>query len=148
VASVTSAHRLVSVLPSPPSPGGNSLENSEFSCARIGECRHGTSSVAERAYATGWNSLLRALHGATQLVKARGTCQLVVLPTSPDLLRTVYLMPELLTIDDLSNAIRTPVKTLRHWRENGYGPKSAKIGRRVLYRRSDVELWLARAFND
>lgn len=55
-------------------------------------------------------------------------------------------MPELLTLEDLSNAIGAPVSTLRHWRLTGYGPQSAKIGRRVLYRRSDVESWLERAF--
>jgi predicted DNA-binding transcriptional regulator AlpA len=55
-------------------------------------------------------------------------------------------MPELLTLEDLSTVIGAPVATLRHWRLTGYGPKSAKIGRRVLYRRSDVESWLDRAF--
>jgi predicted DNA-binding transcriptional regulator AlpA len=55
-------------------------------------------------------------------------------------------MPEFLTLEDLSSVIGAPVGTLRHWRVTGYGPKSAKIGRRVLYRRSDVESWLDNAF--
>jgi predicted DNA-binding transcriptional regulator AlpA len=57
-------------------------------------------------------------------------------------------MPEFLTLDDLCAVIGTPVATLRHWRQTGYGPRSAKIGRRVLYRRRDVESWLNAAFND
>jgi hypothetical protein len=48
-------------------------------------------------------------------------------------------MPEFLTPEDLSNVIGAPVATLRHWRMTGYGPKSAKIGWRVLYRRVDVD---------
>lgn len=36
-----------------------------------------------------------------------------------------------------------PVATLRYWRHVGEGPKSFKIGRRVVYRRADVEAWLA-----
>lgn len=33
--------------------------------------------------------------------------------------------------------------TLRYWRHIGVGPVSFKIGRRVAYRRSDVDAWLA-----
>jgi hypothetical protein len=55
-------------------------------------------------------------------------------------------LPEFLTLEDLSDVIGAPVGTLRHWRQTGYGPKSAKIGRRVLYRRRDVEVWLEHAF--
>jgi excisionase family DNA binding protein len=51
-------------------------------------------------------------------------------------------MHEFLTLKELSDLLGTPVDTLRHWRVTGYGPKSAKIGRRVLYRRSAVEAWL------
>jgi len=33
-------------------------------------------------------------------------------------------------------------RTLRYWRHLGYGPASFNRGRRVAYRRSEVERWL------
>jgi predicted DNA-binding transcriptional regulator AlpA len=33
-------------------------------------------------------------------------------------------------------------------RSIGQGPKSGKLGRRLVYRRSDVEAWIASAFDD
>ena len=38
---------------------------------------------------------------------------------------------------------RIKKKTLDHWRMQGKGPPYFKVGRRVLYRRADVERWLA-----
>ena len=38
------------------------------------------------------------------------------------------------------------VPTLRWWRHRGIGPRSAKIGRRVFYRESDVQAWLDEQF--
>ncbi len=32
--------------------------------------------------------------------------------------------------------------TLRYWRHTGEGPISFKVGRRVLYRKTDVDAWL------
>ncbi|MBN9105487.1 MAG: hypothetical protein J0I14_10830 [Propionibacteriaceae bacterium] len=32
--------------------------------------------------------------------------------------------------------------TLRWWRVQGYGPKFFKVGKRVFYRRTDVQAWL------
>jgi predicted DNA-binding transcriptional regulator AlpA len=57
-------------------------------------------------------------------------------------------MHEFLTLEDFADVMGAPIATLRHWRLTGYGPKSAKIGRRVLYRRRDVESWIERAFAD
>ena len=37
----------------------------------------------------------------------------------------------------------TTESTLRYWRHIGVGPVSFKVGRRVAYRRSDVDAWLA-----
>jgi predicted DNA-binding transcriptional regulator AlpA len=51
-------------------------------------------------------------------------------------------MPELLTMPELAKAINTPVSTLRHWRLIGYGPKSAKLGKHIVYRRQDVDQWV------
>ena len=40
---------------------------------------------------------------------------------------------------------RAPIETVRYWRHVGKGPKSFKVGRRVLYAIEDVEAWIAQA---
>lgn len=50
---------------------------------------------------------------------------------------------DLLTVDELAEELRVPAGTFRSWRAQRKGPKSFKIGRRVVYRRSEVEAWLA-----
>lgn len=52
------------------------------------------------------------------------------------------LPTDLLTITELSKIISVSPDTLYQWRHRGYGPRSTKAGRRVLYRRSDVDAWL------
>lgn len=49
---------------------------------------------------------------------------------------------EFLTTAELAGEVRSPEATVRYWRHIGYGPKSIKVGRRVLYRRADVQSWL------
>jgi hypothetical protein len=49
---------------------------------------------------------------------------------------------DLLTMQEVSAILRTPVATLRYWRYLGIGPCSFKIGRRVVYRRGDIDTWL------
>lgn len=49
---------------------------------------------------------------------------------------------DLLTIDEVATAYRIPIATLRFWRHKGCGPKSFKLGRRVMYRREDVAAWV------
>lgn len=51
-------------------------------------------------------------------------------------------MSDLLEFDDAAKLMRTSVETLRRWRRAGYGPRSATFGRRVFYRRTDVEAWI------
>nr|WP_272897034.1 helix-turn-helix domain-containing protein [Mycolicibacterium tusciae] len=52
----------------------------------------------------------------------------------------------MLTVADVAAMTRMSVGTLRYWRHTGSGgPPSVKLGRRVLYRRADVENWLAEA---
>lgn len=51
-------------------------------------------------------------------------------------------MTELLTLPEAAGLLRLPEKTLRHFRLNGVGPKSFKVGRRVMYTREDVETWI------
>jgi hypothetical protein len=52
-------------------------------------------------------------------------------------------MTDLLKGPELAEWIRTPETTLAYWRHIGYGPKYLRVGKRVLYRRDDVEAWLA-----
>ncbi|AGB21674.1 hypothetical protein Mycsm_01257 [Mycobacterium sp. JS623] len=53
---------------------------------------------------------------------------------------------ELLTVTDVAAMTRLSVGTLRYWRHIGSGgPPSIKLGRRVLYRRSEVDAWLKEA---
>jgi predicted DNA-binding transcriptional regulator AlpA len=53
---------------------------------------------------------------------------------------------DLLTTEEVAAWVRKPVGTMRWLRATGQGPRSAKLGRRVVYRRSDVEAWVAAAF--
>jgi hypothetical protein len=50
--------------------------------------------------------------------------------------------PELLTITEAAALVRAPVATLRYWRHLGTGPRSFRLGRRVLYRRDDLRAWI------
>lgn len=54
----------------------------------------------------------------------------------------------LMTMDEVSEMTRIGVNTLRWYRHRSEGPKSAKIGGRVMYRRADVEAWLDAAFEE
>ena len=49
---------------------------------------------------------------------------------------------ELLTIAEAALLLRAPVATLRYWRHLGTGPRSFRLGRRVLYRRDDLHTWI------
>lgn len=50
---------------------------------------------------------------------------------------------DILTLAEVAEMTRTKPATLRYWRSVGDGgPKSFKLGRRVMYRRADVETWL------
>lgn len=46
---------------------------------------------------------------------------------------------EYLTIDDVARRYRRTASTVRYWRHIGYGPGSVKVGKRVLYPRSEIE---------
>ncbi|SFU04157.1 Helix-turn-helix domain-containing protein [Geodermatophilus amargosae] len=49
---------------------------------------------------------------------------------------------ELLTIAEAALLLRSPVATLRYWRHLGTGPDSFRLGRRVVYRRDDLDTWI------
>jgi excisionase family DNA binding protein len=51
-------------------------------------------------------------------------------------------MEHYMTIGEAGTYIRTPVETLRKWRTQGTGPKAARIGKRLLYRRSELDRWV------
>jgi Helix-turn-helix domain len=55
---------------------------------------------------------------------------------------------QLLTLEQFAEMVNTPLNTVRFWRQTGYGPKSARIGRRVMVRRSDAEQWLNAQFGE
>lgn len=48
----------------------------------------------------------------------------------------------LLTTTEVAELLRAPVETVRYWRHRGTGPRSVKVGTRVLYAERDVEAWL------
>jgi DNA-binding transcriptional MerR regulator len=56
-------------------------------------------------------------------------------------------MDRLLLPDEVADRVRRPKTTLAFWRTRGIGPKSARVGGRVLYRESDVESWIAEQFS-
>ena len=55
---------------------------------------------------------------------------------------TTVHRPELLTIAEAAELLRVPVATLRYWRHLEAGPRSFRLGRRVLYRHSDLHDWI------
>jgi DNA-binding transcriptional MerR regulator len=54
-------------------------------------------------------------------------------------------MQENMTTEEVAQLFRTEAETVRYWRYIGRGPKSFKVGRRVLYAREDVEKFMAAA---
>jgi hypothetical protein len=44
-----------------------------------------------------------------------------------------------LTTAEVAARLRTPEATIRYWRMKNYGPKGVRIGRRVVYRTSEIE---------
>lgn len=68
---------------------------------------------------------------------------LVSQPATPASLAVKESGSDLLTVNEVAEMTRLTPATLRWWRSVGHsGPKSFKLGRRVLYRRSDVEKWM------
>lgn len=52
-------------------------------------------------------------------------------------------LPTYLTTQELADVVRRPASTVRYWRHTGTGPQGTRVGRSVLYRRSEVLRWLA-----
>ena len=53
---------------------------------------------------------------------------------------------KLLTTTEVADMTRLPEATIRWFRHAGKGPRSAKLGRRVVYRESDVLQWIEDQF--
>ena len=57
-------------------------------------------------------------------------------------------MHEYLTTAEVAHLLRTSPESVRYWRHIGRGPKSFRVGRKVLYDRADVEAFIADARKD
>lgn len=53
----------------------------------------------------------------------------------------------LMRIEEVAVLLDVPIATLRDWRQRGVGPTSARIGRRVMYRRPEIEAWVEAQFH-
>ncbi len=51
---------------------------------------------------------------------------------------------DLLTTEEVAEMLRVPASTVRYWRMQKEGPRYAKVGRKITYRRRDVEAWWER----
>jgi predicted DNA-binding transcriptional regulator AlpA len=56
-------------------------------------------------------------------------------------------MPDLLFGEEVAEITRIPLATLRFYRHAGKGPKSFRLGNRVVYKRTDVEAWIEARYN-
>jgi excisionase family DNA binding protein len=52
------------------------------------------------------------------------------------------MVGEFMRTSELAEYLRVPEGTLRYWRYMRRGPRSVRLGRRVVYRRADVEDWI------
>jgi Helix-turn-helix domain len=51
-------------------------------------------------------------------------------------------MQEHLTLDEAAAYLRRPVDTSRYWRKLGRGPRAARVGRGLLYRKAELDRWV------
>lgn len=55
---------------------------------------------------------------------------------------------DLMTTAEVADHLHTPEATLRYWRHRNEGPRSFRLGgKRVMYRRQDVDAWLMEQIN-
>jgi DNA-binding transcriptional MerR regulator len=55
-------------------------------------------------------------------------------------------MGEILLNAEVAELTRVPLATLRYWRQIGKGPKSFRLGNRVVYKRADIEAWIEQQY--
>jgi excisionase family DNA binding protein len=51
-------------------------------------------------------------------------------------------LPDLLTVAELATYLGVPVSTIHFWRGRKQGPPALKVGRRLMFRATDVAQWL------
>lgn len=51
-------------------------------------------------------------------------------------------MSDLISLDELCSELGITESTAYYWRQIGKGPKGARIGKQLRYRRFDVEQWV------
>jgi predicted DNA-binding transcriptional regulator AlpA len=85
--------------------------------------------------------------GCSQRTIGRDTDQVeALLPADPryrDFLMKGH--ERFMTTVEVAELLRMPVESVRWWRHVGKGPKSFKLGRRVLYAREDLEAFIEQA---
>ena len=55
---------------------------------------------------------------------------------------------KLLITREVAERLRMPTSTVRYLRHVGKGPRSVKVGRRVLYDEAEVDAWLEQHFTE
>ena len=55
---------------------------------------------------------------------------------------------DLVGVDEVASILGVSASTVRWWRQTGKGPRSAKIGKHVRYKRAEVEAWAESQFED
>jgi len=53
------------------------------------------------------------------------------------------LVDGIIDTDTVSKMTGIPTPTLRYWRTRNEGPQSFTLGRRIVYRQSEIERWIA-----
>ena len=51
-----------------------------------------------------------------------------------------------MTLEEVADYCKVRPATLHKWRHRGQAPRAAKIGRRLVFRRDEVEKWAAERF--
>lgn len=57
------------------------------------------------------------------------------------------MMTEIFGTKQLAEKLNASVHSVRYWRTIGFGPRSTRIGSRVVYRRADVDAWISAEFH-
>lgn len=94
-------------------------------------------------------SLRRLAQSPSAQIRARNMEALTALASAPRQGNETEGANDFMRIEEVAEMTRVSAATLRFWRAEGkgQGPKSGKFGRRVVYRRGDVQEWINEQFN-
>jgi len=53
---------------------------------------------------------------------------------------------DLMTTEEAAAFLHVPLQTLRHWIQTGQSPRSARIGKRRMFRRADLVAFIDQKF--